>query len=92
MFRPAMHAEVVNPFPTLAPTGLAAPEYTNPAQAEAVARCRRDGGSLYRVTAVYLKTGERFGYDLPYTDAAAMLRDFVFNPRSYSDLTFCPVR
>jgi hypothetical protein len=92
VFHPALHAERSNPFPTLPATGLAAPEYTNPAQADAVARCRRDGGPLYRVTAIYLKTGERFGHDLPYTDAAAMLREFLYNPRSYSDMTFLRIR
>jgi hypothetical protein len=58
---------------------LPAPEYTNPAQAEAVARCRRDGDALYRVVAIEPRRMKAFGYDLPYCDARSMKWELEFN-------------
>ena len=79
-----------NPMPEVPAGHLPAPMYTNAAQGTAVARCRRDGGDLWRVTAVYDRSGERFGYDLPYYDAASMMRDLEFN-KGYSDVTLCKI-
>lgn len=81
-----------NPMPEIQAGGLGMPAYTNAAVGSAVARCRKDGGSLYRVTAIYKRSGQRIGFDLPYYDAAGMARDFTFNSNSYSDVTLCQVR
>lgn len=80
-----------NPLPAVPAAGLGMPEYTNAAVGVAVARCRRDGDSLYRVTAILERTGERFGYDLPYIDAKRMAGDLAFN-KGYADVTLCQVR
>lgn len=50
------------------------------ARLEAVARCRRDGGSLVTVTATNNRTGVRFSESLPPYDAAVLLRDLQRNP------------
>lgn len=81
----------LNPMPEIEAGGLGMPAYANAAIGSAVARCRVDGGSLYRVTAVNDRNGERFGYDLPYGDASSMARDLMFN-RGYSEVTLCRVR
>lgn len=60
---------------------LPAPEYTNPAEASAIGRIRREGRGLVRVIAqVPAGTGEHFfGYDLPAHDARLMARELTFN-------------
>ncbi len=81
----------VNPLPEVPAGGLGMPAYTNAAVGQAVAECRRDGDVLLRVTAVYERTGERFGYDLPPSDAESMARDLTFN-QGYLDVTLCKIR
>ncbi len=76
-----------NPLPQVSRLGM--PAYTNPAQGEAVARCRKDGGSLWRVTAIL--DGKRFGYDLPAVDAGSMARELEFNV-GYSDVTLTQIQ
>jgi hypothetical protein len=72
---------------------LPMPAYSNPAEAAAVARCRRDGGPLYRVMATYKATGERFGFDLPPYDARGFYRDFsMHNTHAYCDATIERIR
>jgi len=72
---------------------LPMPAYSNPAEAAAVARCRRDGGPLYRVMATVKATGKRFGFDLPPHDARGFFRDFdQHNAHIYRDATIERIR
>jgi hypothetical protein len=80
-----------NPMPEIPAGGLGMPPYTNPAQAQASAMCRRDGGTLFRVTAIYDETGNRFGYDLCPYDAESEAK-WLSRNRGYSDVTLCKIR
>jgi hypothetical protein len=53
------------------------PKYLNAAVGEAVARCRRDGGELWRVSGV--TDGVLVEYDLPYQDAKMFQIEFKNN-------------